>query len=362
MTRLQTVRINYIFAIHESRHTCQCLFAYLSLYCRLFWITLLLSKTSSNRDHHHLRSNTTPGDLLPHDIITYGSSRRPPQSNTTTPLNTVTKMESHSFLNVIQTAALKELSKFTGEPPQKVTQFIEAIEQIGAFTELNDSLLYSIATIKLGGAAYNWYDNNKSTLRTWSDLKQHLLERFKPSLSASKTQLKERKQQPGETLLIYYDDVIDLCKQVDNQMPLHMIVDYLQDGVRNELKVHVKRQLKNIQGEVTPAMFLKIARDEEELYNEMASSLQPSFTPTQPYFTRITAATSKPSDTVPSATASSITSNRNRTSQSARQFTPCLICNRSNHRTIDCYQKQSQGCYKCGDTSHRVHECPQVFQ
>ncbi|CAF1989499.1 unnamed protein product [Rotaria magnacalcarata] len=96
-------------------------------------------------------------------------------------------MESNSFVNFIQSTALKELPKFTGDPQQKVTQFIDGVERIGTFTELNELLLHSIATIKLGGAAFNWY---------------------------------ERKQQAGETLIAYYDEIIDLCKQVDNNMPL----------------------------------------------------------------------------------------------------------------------------------------------
>ncbi|CAF4379964.1 unnamed protein product, partial [Rotaria magnacalcarata] len=94
-----------------------------------------------------------------------------------------------------------------------------------------------------------------------------LLDRFKQSRSTLKTQLKERKQQqPGETLIAYYDDILDLCKQVDNNIPLHMTVDYLQDGLRHELKIHVKRQLKALNDEPTPTMFSKIACDEEELH------------------------------------------------------------------------------------------------
>ena len=167
-------------------------------------------------------------------------------------------MESNPLLHLIQTTALKELPIFTRDQTQKVTQFIDSVERIGTFTELNDSLLYSIATIKLGGAAFNWYDNNKDTLQSWQDLKHHLLERFRPSLSTANTQLKECKQQPGESLIIYYDDVIDLCKQVDKNMTLHMIVDYLQDGLRPELKIHVKRQLKTLNDSLTPAIFLKL--------------------------------------------------------------------------------------------------------
>ena len=283
-----------------------------------------------------------------------------------------------SFINTLRTTALKELPKFTGDSSQKVTQFINAIERLGQFIELNDSMLHSIAIIKLGGAAFNWYDNNKESLSTWSSLKAHLLERFKPSLSAAKTHLKDRKQQPGETLLAYYDDVIDLCKQVDQNMPLHMIVDYLQDGLRDELKIHVKRHMKTFDTELTPAIFLKIARNEEELQHEISSTHQSSIVSSQPYFTHLTTAISKPILPHPSSTPPSNPSNVRRprpllhspvpSSYHPRplmppnQYQPCLICNRSNHRTINCRFKQPNGCYKCGVHGHTVRQCPQVFQ
>ena len=97
-------------------------------------------------------------------------------------------------------------------------------------------------------------------------------------MSAAKTQLKERKQVSGETLLAYYD----------------MIVDYLKHGIRNKLKLHVKRRLKMLNDELTPALFLKIARDEEKLQNEVSSETQRSVIPLQPYFFHITTATGKP--------------------------------------------------------------------
>jgi hypothetical protein len=43
-------------------------------------------------------------------------------------------MSVNPFVNTLQTTALKELTKFTGDPSQKVTQFINAIEQIGTYT------------------------------------------------------------------------------------------------------------------------------------------------------------------------------------------------------------------------------------
>ena len=337
--------------------------------------------TASQRYTRRLRSNTDPADLLPHDIITYGLLP-PLETSITTDSSTTTDPSSLTMstnsLNILQVTALKELPKFTGAPSEKITHFINSIEQIGRFAETDDSMLHSLATIKLGGAAYNWYENNKSDLGSWSVMKTQLLERFRSSLSMAKTQLKERKQQPGEPLLSYYDDVVDLCKQVDSDMPLHMIVDYLQDGLRDELKVHVKRHMKIFTVDSTPAIFLKIARTEEELQHEISSAHQSSVVSAPPYFAHLTTATSTsagpPQTSARPSDASNIRSSRtplySRSSNSSqlrplmpkRQYQPCLICDRSNHRTIDCYSKQPSGCYKCGAPDHNVRQCPQVFQ
>lgn len=298
-------------------------------------------------------------------------------NSTVSPISSSTATTVDPFLASLQVTALKELQKFTGDPTQKVTHFINAIEQLRFFSPLNDVMLHSIATLKLGGSAFNWYDNNKDSLHSWSLLKTNLLARFKPSLSAAKTQLKDRRQQPGESLLVYYDDVIDLCKQVDEDMPLHMIVDYLQDGVRNELKIHIKRRMKTLTDTPSPAQFLTIARDEEELLQELSHQQPPIINTAQPYFAHITAATNTPSTRTNHSTngsyyagqSSHLTHTLNpsnsftsRSATSQAQFRPCIICNRSNHRTINCYYKQPSGCYKCGASDHVVHKCPQVFQ
>ena len=144
-----------------------------------------------------MRSNTQPGDLLPHDIITYGRIRHhatPVDTITSSHTTSTTNMELNSLQSLLNTADLEELPKFTGDPNQKVTPFINAVEHIDSLPGVNQSMLHSIAIIKLGRSAFSWYDNNKEGLKSWQDLKQHLLERFKLSLSATKTRLKEGKQ------------------------------------------------------------------------------------------------------------------------------------------------------------------------
>ena len=329
--------------------------------------------TDSSAKSRPLRSNTVPSDLLPHDIITYGDLPRSSKMKSTVASSessdTKNSRVPNTFLATLQITALKDLSKFTGDSDQEVNQFINAVEHIRSFTALNDAALHALATVKLGGLAFKWYDSNKSSLNTWDSLKLHLLDRFQPSRSTEKTQLRTRRQQPGELLSVFNDDILSLCTLVDAAMPTYMIVDYLQDGVRDDLQIHIKRRLKTVAEESTPAMFLKIARDEEELQREISFSSMPAHFPS-PYFASVTVA----------AHASSI--GNNNSSQSGRsqlclstdfpsasraritngRFRPCLICHRSTHRTIDCYSKKTDGCFKCGDTNHVIRNSPQVFQ
>jgi hypothetical protein len=38
------------------------------------------------------------------------------------------------------------------------------------------------------------------------------------------------------------------------------------------------------------------------------------------------------------------------------KFSNCKICNRTNHRTIDCFHKRTTGCFKCGQTNRGVSQ------
>ncbi|CAF1566319.1 unnamed protein product [Didymodactylos carnosus] len=292
--------------------------------------------------------------------------------------------------------------------------------------EAKDEVLYCMCTAKLNGEAQRWYEDNTS-LTEWNVLKEALFERFEPTESLSKIfeQLKERKQQSDETITSYYDAIIKLCREYDPSMSQRMMISWLENGVKDSLKIQIKRQMKALtESARTIQAFFKIAKDEQELQQDNFSELQPtqsylpyfnntvsttlprttnqfqnpppqtytnsqrsnvSYRPNPPYVRlqdppNLQTSLAKSYNSVNSQRSSivrprsSFSFNNIRQSQRTngpssdtlqqhtRQYDPCSICHQINHRTIDCYYRKSNGCYNCGHSGHQVRDCPQVFR
>ncbi|CAF3897259.1 unnamed protein product, partial [Rotaria sp. Silwood1] len=175
-----------------------------------------------------------------------------------------------SAMMICYRECLSNLEKFNGDEEKKISQFLKNIERIGKMIEANDNILYCMCTAKLDGEAKRWYENNMS-LTQWEELKLALLERFTTSDSSSKIfeQLKERKQKPDETITSYYDAIIKLCHEYDPSMSQKMIISWLENGIKDSLKIQIKRQMKLLSESArTTQAFLKIAKDEQELQEE----------------------------------------------------------------------------------------------
>ncbi|CAF4413388.1 unnamed protein product [Rotaria sp. Silwood2] len=190
-----------------------------------------------------------------------------------------------SAMMICYRECLTNLGKFNGGEDHKILQFINNIERIGRMIDANDGILQCMCTAKLDGEAKRWYENNMS-LTQWDSLKSALLERFTTSRSSSKIfeQLKERKQKPDETITSYYDTIITLCQEYDSSMSQKMMISWLENGIKDSLKIQIKRQMKLLpEATRTTQAFLKIAKDEQELQKENPPESEP--TPTyMPYF------------------------------------------------------------------------------
>ncbi|CAF5071218.1 unnamed protein product, partial [Rotaria magnacalcarata] len=339
-------------------------------------------------------------------------------NNTTENIQTMPNNMHDSAMMICYRECLSNLSKFNGGEEYKIFQFISNIERIGKMIDANENILHCMCTAKLDGEARRWYDDNMS-LTQWEQLKFALLERFTRCDSSSKLfeQLKERKQKTDETITSYYDAIIKLCHEYDPSMSQKMIISWLENGINDSLKIPIKRQMKALSDSArTTQAFLKIAKDEQELQEENVPERETT-APYVPYFSNTVSTTLKtpenihPSESqhlhqtqttntrevnnlyqqqkhfnvqprspprirhIPSQHRSfnlqsqSSTSRRNikhiptehaasnnSSTMNMRQYGPCSICQRNNHRTIDCYYKKPFGCYQCGQSDHRVRD------
>jgi hypothetical protein len=224
--------------------------------------------------------------ILTGDLLTK-TSERIVRKLTLEALNDTTEhtetMSQDPAMMICYRECLSNLGKFNGDGEQKAVQFISNIERIGKMIDANDDILYCMCTAKLDGEAKRWYDDNVQ-LTQWENLKPTLLERFTTSDSSSKIfeQLKERKQKPDETVTSYYDAVIKLCHEYDSSMSQKMMLSWLENGIKDSLKIPIKRQMKLLSETArTTHTFLKIAKDEQELQEENLLESEPTstFTP-----------------------------------------------------------------------------------
>ncbi|CAF3989661.1 unnamed protein product, partial [Rotaria sordida] len=312
---------------------------------------------------------------------------------------------------------LSNLEKFNGIGEQKAVQFINNIERIGKMIDANNNILYCMCTAKLDGEAKRWYENNMA-LTQCENLKSAFLERFTTADASSRIfeQLKERKQKPDEIVTSYYDAIIKLGHEYDTNMSEKMMISWLENGIKDSLKIQIKRQMKSLpESARTTQTFLKIAKDEQELQKENihepepTSAYMPYFTNTvsttlrqeenihtnavgQPYSPQTTApheskiihqqrtkfnethrsqprtrqspsqqhlSTSRPQSSTFHRNTQQIKS-KNVTATGSlniktRQTNTCSICQRNNHRTIDCYYKKAfgSGTRDGGDSSNK---------
>jgi hypothetical protein len=198
------------------------------------------------------------------------------QYNQTMPNNT-----QDSALMICYRECLSNLEKLSDGEEQKVLQFINSIERIGNMIEANDNILHCMCTAKLDGEAKRWYEDNM-TLTQWENLKPALLERFTTSDSSSRIfeQLKDRKQKSDETITSYYDAIIKLCHEYDSSMSQKMMISWIENGIKDSLKIQIKRQMKLLSESArTTRAFLKIAKDEQELQEEISPAPTPSYVP-----------------------------------------------------------------------------------
>ncbi|CAM2729004.1 unnamed protein product [Rotaria socialis] len=296
-----------------------------------------------------------------------------------------------SAMMIYYRESLSNLEKFHGGEDQKILNFINNIERIGKMISAPDEILLCMCTAKLDGEAKRWYEDNMS-LTHWENLKSSLLKRFTTSDSSSKIfeQLKDRKQKLDETITSYYDALIKLCREYDSTMSQKMMISWLQNGIKDSLKTHIKRQMKLLPESAQPYLpFITntISTTSQKIQSNSDRTTTPQYSPPRQATYEHTKQNS-PSSTMYNSTRSksdgrdfysqqrsnsrqqeshnTVTYNTRREQQPNRQSShsstqpdskqrPCSICQRINHRTNACYYKKSHGCFLLAETRDGGH-------
>jgi len=339
-------------------------------------------------------------NLLPHEIITYSPTRirnkkkedisRIQRMETTSMEMTsieTTSMENRQ-LHSSQKEAMKKIAEFSGESSElDVDEWLFDLTNLFSLMKLKDETKILETMGKLTGPALRWYQENLTSFTSWNSAEKALRNRFKKFTSDSELMQEffQIQQEENQSITSFYENVIRKYRKAKKFITEKQVITVLQNGVRNSLKEHLIRNEKCIS---KSEEWLQIAREEEYIQQRLQQQHNDFYSEvTEPFFECMLPTAiiqSKPSNTRLTNTQTStshhnqkthqrpnklVTNHQNNNQQVTHTRTKlpdqkiqtgrCLICNRQNHSTTKCFYKKNNGCYKCGQSNHRIHDCPQ---
>lgn len=298
-------------------------------------------------------------------------------------------------LHSSQKEAMKKIPEFSGEATElDIDEWLFDLNNLFSLMKLKDETKILETMGKLTGSALRWYQENLRSFTDWNDTEKALKDRFKEFTSDS--QLMQEffgmHQEENQSVISFYEQVIRKYRKARQFITEQQVITVLQNGVKNSLKEYLIRNENDIK---KPEEWLKYAREEEYIQKriqQQTNKLNPE-TKMEPFFESIlpTAAiqpkisniqSSQMQITKPSQYQKrqyqqlphsinyqpiqqqnhqeDIKQNRTMYPLKRPQITgTCLICNRKNHLTSECFYKKDNGCFKCGQSSHRIYDCPQ---
>jgi hypothetical protein len=142
------------------------------------------------------------------------------------------------LINTRLSVDLDKLPKFGGKNNENVKKWLTDITKELNLVNLNDQQKFSIIQTFLVGDARQWFINNMSTMTNWSTFSIQIHTTFS-SIFHQELALKQvgtRQQGLDETVLHYYNDMMQLFDIIDMEMPGQYNVAYLKAGLKLSLK------------------------------------------------------------------------------------------------------------------------------
>lgn len=263
-----------------------------------------------------------------------------------------------------QQEALKKIPEFSGEDNEEdIEEWLLDLTSLFSLMKLTDETKMLETMGKLTGPALKWYQQQLSNLSAWEDITEALQERFKKPTSTNQLVLEflQLRQEENQSIISFYEIVVRKSQRIKRFITEQQVITVLIEGVKCSLKPYLIRKEKQID---TPEKWLKLAREEEfvqqRLQQHSDNIAQVKSTSTLPM------ATINPQPMRPKYDEKRNQSNEyyrknqptRKSSEQIQRKKKCLVCNRSNHSTDQCYQKKEKGCYKCGQPDHRIRDCP----
>ncbi len=303
----------------------------------------------------------------------------------------MTSMETTSMetrqLHSSQKEALKKILEFSGESNElDIDEWLFDLTNLFSLMKLKDETKILETMGKLTGPALRWYQENLRSFINWNDAETALRNRFKEFTSYSQLMQEffQIQQEENQSVTSFYENVIRKYRKARKFITEQQVITVLQSGVTNSLKEYLIRNENEFK---KPDEWLQFAREEEHIQKRIQqqrngfypetknqpfvemmlptatiqSSRQHTRTPQgnyQNHYQRPPPLTNNRTHQKQNHHQSIKPSRKNHNNNHTQQADSCLICNRKNHPTIKCFYKKENGCFKCGQSNHRIRDCP----
>jgi hypothetical protein len=309
-------------------------------------------------------------------------------------------------LHSSQKEAMKKIAEFSGESTDiGIDEWLFDLTNLFSLMKLKDETKILETMGKLTGPALKWYQENLNSFNTWNETEKALKDRFREFTSGSQLiqEFFRTQQEENQTVTSFYDNVMRKYKKAKELITEQQVLIVLQSGVKQSLKEQLIRKEKDID---KPDKWLYLAKEEEHVQKQiqqqrngsysgttmkpfcesmMTTAVQPlpsnvrpynqqqyrpSYKPVEPRtYTRQQSRTSQQTPMCGQQLSrrehgdQQITNQRSNIDPTKKQLhlKPCMICKRNNHLTNECFYKKHSGCFKCGQSNHRLRDCPEHF-
>ncbi|XP_077516680.1 uncharacterized protein LOC144127570 [Amblyomma americanum] len=144
---------------------------------------------------------------------------------------------------------------FSGTDDHDVEDWLASYERVSAYNKWYAEIKLDNVIFCLTGVANLWYRNHEADMTSWSVFKSNFSEVFgRPSVRKLRAEqrLRARSQQVGENFTSYIEDVVDLCKRVNAQMPEADKIRHILKGIDDDaFQMLLARDVRTV-AEVVP--------------------------------------------------------------------------------------------------------------